>query len=143
MRQGSWGAWPKDRIPNCGGWTHPTPHRIQTLTCKSQKSQEPLCLCTPFLHSHPQALLACLVCAYGSCLLYTVPPLGSLPAHPRLRGCCTVLWAPVAPCPPISLLLLLNHSRVQFVFLPVSSLRSHSSLLFWFLASRLAQSQSR
>ena len=71
-----------------------------------------------------------------------LPPLGSLPAHPRLRRCCAVLQASVAaPCLPFSLLLLLNHRRLQFVFFPVSSLKAHSSLLFWFLASCLAQSQ--
>lgn len=91
MRQGCWGAW--GSLTVAGGHI-PAPHHFQTLTCNSQKPQKPLCRS---IDAHPSSIptpkpgFACLVCSYASCLISsTLPPLGSLPAHPRLRGCCAV-----------------------------------------------------
>lgn len=146
MRQGCWGAWGSLTV---AGGHNPAPHHFQNPDLQFPETTEAslsIDRCTPFLHSHPQARL----CLPGV-LLCILPDLlhvassGKPSSPPTFEGvlCCAVLQVPVAPCPPVSRLLLLNHNRLQFVFFPVSSLRPHSSLLFWFLASCLAQSQSQ
>lgn len=90
MRQGCWGAW--GSLTVAGGHI-PAPHHFQNPDLQFPETTE----ASLSMDAHPSSLptpkpgFACLVCSYASCLVSsTLPPLGSLPAHPRLRGCCAV-----------------------------------------------------